>query len=261
VKKFSFPILLLFGVLAVGSAIGQETSSARTVQYHTQDIIPIHSKVNFTTLITLPASEEILDAAVGDKDFWIVDVVHNFVFVHPAKKNIESNLNLITNKGNIYSFTLTDVSGTATPTDLKVIVQPADQSSIIASTGAIQFVPAEQVAATTQAATQVVAAVKQQAVEAVDAYKAAYPSKLVLDYSFKKDRDPFYIAAIYHDDKFTYLKVDPKNQEKFAIYEIKDGKPDLINYDLKDGVYIITHIVDKGYVRVGKKQLDFERKG
>jgi type IV secretion system protein VirB9 len=261
VKKFSFPILLLFGVLAVGSAIGQETSSARTVQYHTQDIIPIHSKVNFTTLITLPASEEILDAAVGDKDFWIVDVVHNFVFVHPAKKNIESNLNLITNKGNIYSFTLTDVSGTVTPTDLKVIVQPADQSSIIASTGAIQFVPAEQVAATTQAATQVVAAVKQQAVEAVDAYKASYPSKLVLDYSFKKDRDPFYIAAIYHDDKFTYLKVDPKNQEKFAIYEIKDGKPDLINYDLKDGVYIITHIVDKGYVRVGKKQLDFERKG
>ena len=260
-KKFSFPILLLFGVLAVGSAIGQETSSARTVQYHTQDIIPIHSKVNFTTLITLPASEEILDAAVGDKDFWIVDVVHNFVFVHPAKKNIESNLNLITNKGNIYSFTLTDVSGTVTPTDLKVIVQPADQSSIIASTGAIQFVPAEQVAATTQAATQVVAAVKQQAVEAVDAYKASYPSKLVLDYSFKKDRDPFYIAAIYHDDKFTYLKVDPKNQEKFAIYEIKDGKPDLINYDLKDGVYIITHIVDKGYVRVGKKQLDFERKG
>ena len=39
------------------------------------------------------------------------------------------------------------------------------------------------------------------------------------------------------------------------------GKPDLINYDLKDGVYIITHIVDKGYVRVGKKQLDFARKG
>ena len=258
-RKTTFSTLLLFGALAASSAIGQET--ARTVKYHAQDIISIHSKVNFTTLITLPASEEILDAAVGDKDFWIVDVVHNFVFVHPAKKNIESNLNLITNKGNIYSFTLTDVSGTVTPTDLKVIVQPADQSSIIASTGAIQFVPAEQVAATTQAATQVVAAVKQQAVEAVDAYKASYPSKLVLDYSFKKDRDPFYIAAIYHDDKFTYLKVDPKNQEKFAIYEIKDGKPDLINYDLKDGVYIITHIVDKGYVRVGKKQLDFERKG
>jgi len=259
VRKTTFSTLLLFGALAASSAIGQET--ARTVQYHAQDIISIHSKVNYTTLITLPASEEILEAAVGDKDFWIVDVVHNFVFVHQAKKNIESNLNLITNKGNIYSFTLTDVSGTSMPTDLKVIVQPADQSSIISSIGPVQFVSAEQVAATTQAATQVVAAVKQQAVEAVDAYKSSYPSKLVLDYSFKKDREPFYIASIYHDDKFTYLKVDPKNQEKFAIYEIKDGKPDLINYDLKDGVYIITHIVDKGYVRVGKKQLDFERKG
>jgi len=212
--------------------------------------------VNFTTLITLPASEEILDAAVGDKDFWIVDVVHNFVFVHPAKKNIESNLNLITNKGNIYSFTLTDVSGTSMPTDLKVIVQPADQSSIISSIGPVQFVSAEQVAATTQRCHPGCRGRQATGSRSRGCVQILVPAKLVLDYSFKKDREPFYISSIYHDDKFTYLKVDPKNQEKFAIYEIKDGKPDLINYDLKDGVYIITHIVDKGYVRVGKKQLD-----
>lgn len=234
----------------------QPSNSARTVQYHTQDIVIIHAKVNFTSLIILPATEEILDAATGDKDFWIIDVVHNYLFVHPAKENIESNLNLVTNKGNVYSFVLSDMNDSA-PTDLRVIVQPADQSSIIASSGPAQFVPAEQVVAANEA----VAAVQKEAVAAVDAYKANYPSKLVMDYQFKRGKKPFYVDSIYHDDKFTYLKVDARNHEKFALYEIRDGKPDLITYDLKDGVYVITHIVDKGYIRVGKKQMNFGRKG
>ncbi len=106
--------------------------SARTVQYHAQDIVPIHAKVKFTTLIVVPPTEKIMEAATGDKDFWIVDVVGNFCFVHPAKQGISSNLNLITDKGNIYSFTLQDVSGTSAAPDLKVMIEPADRSSIVA---------------------------------------------------------------------------------------------------------------------------------
>ncbi len=64
----------------------------------------------------LPTTEKIMEAATGDKDFWIVDVVGNFCFVHPAKQGISSNLNLITDKGNIYSFTLQDISGSTTIT-------------------------------------------------------------------------------------------------------------------------------------------------
>ena len=89
--------------------------SARTVQYHSQDIIPIRAKLKYTTLIELPTTEKIMEAATGDKDFWIVDVVGNFCFVHPAKQGISSNLNLITDKGNIYSFTLQDISGSTPP--------------------------------------------------------------------------------------------------------------------------------------------------
>src|SRR5207244_5430140 len=83
--------------------------AARTVQYHSQDIVPIHAKLKYTTLIEVPPSEKIMEAATGDKEFWVVDVVGNFCFVHPAKAGISSNLNLITDKGNIYSFTLRDV--------------------------------------------------------------------------------------------------------------------------------------------------------
>src|ERR1035441_5673901 len=84
---------------SVVGALAQE--SARTVQYHSQDIVAIRAKVKYTTLIELPTTEKIMEAATGDKDFWIVDVVGNFCFVHPAKQGISSNLNLITDKGNI----------------------------------------------------------------------------------------------------------------------------------------------------------------
>jgi hypothetical protein len=111
------------------------------VQYHSQDIVPIRAKVKYTTLIEVPPTEKIMEAATGDKDFWIVDVVGNFCFVHPAKQGISSNLNLITDKGNIYSFTLQDISASSAAPDLKVIIEPADRSSIVAASGPPQFVP------------------------------------------------------------------------------------------------------------------------
>src|ERR1700746_3314430 len=112
----------------VFSSIGAfAQDSARTVQYHSQDIIPIRAKLKYTTLIELPTTEKIMEAATGDKEFWIVDVVGYLCFVHPAKQGINSNLNLITDKGNIYSFTLQDVSASSAAPDLKVIVQPADR--------------------------------------------------------------------------------------------------------------------------------------
>jgi len=236
------------------AGVGQETS-ARTVQYHSQDIVPIHAKLKYTTLIEVPPTEKIMEAATGDKDFWVVDVVGNFCFVHPAKAGISSNLNLITDKGNIYSFTLQDVSSTAEMPDLKVLVQPADRSSIVASNGPAQYVPAAQL----DQSKQQLAAVQTHITQAVDEYKSAYPLALKFDYTFRANEAPFDIQSIYHDDKFTYIKTNAP--EKFSVYEMKDGKPDLVNYDLRDGTYIIPKIMDSGYVELGKKRMDFTRKG
>src|SRR6201995_3542160 len=128
-------LLFIAGIaLAVPSTIAvAQDASARTVQYHAQDIVPIHAKLKYTTLIEVPSTEKIMEAATGDKDFWVVDVVNNFCFVHPAKEGISSNLNLITDKGNIYSFTLQDVSAGAAPADLKVLIEPADYSALVSS--------------------------------------------------------------------------------------------------------------------------------
>jgi type IV secretion system protein VirB9 len=242
-------------VLAVSSIAALAQESARTVQYHSQDIVAIRAKVKYTTLIELPTTEKIMEAATGDKDFWIVDVVGNFCFVHPAKQGIASNLNLITDKGNIYSFTLQDISGSSAEPDLKVIVEPADRSAIVAASGPPQFVPAAQL----EQSKQQVNALQSHVEQAVDEYKSGYPTQLKFDYVYKANQAPFDIQSIYHDDKFTYIKTNAP--EKFSVYEMKDGKPNLVTYDLREGTYIIPKVMDDGYVELGKKKMTFTRKG
>ena len=82
---------------------------------------------------------------------------------------------------------------------------------------------------------------------------------LKFDYTFHANEAPFDIQAIYHDDKFTYIKTDAP--EKFCVYEMRDGKPNLITYQLNNGTYIIPKVMDSGYVELGKKRMEFSRKG
>jgi type IV secretion system protein VirB9 len=252
-RQLKFGINCVLVVSSIVAAWAQE--SARTVQYHSQDIVAIRAKVKYTTLIELPTTEKIMEAATGDKDFWIVDVVANFCFVHPAKQGISSNLNLITDKGNIYSFTLQDISALSTTPDLKVIVVPADRSAIVAASGPAQFLPAAQL----EQSMQQLAALQSHVEHAVDEYKSAYPTQLKFDYVYKVNEAPFDIQSIYHDDKFTYIKTNAP--EKFSVYEMKDGKPSLITYDLREGTYIIPKVMESGYVELGKKKMEFARKG
>jgi type IV secretion system protein VirB9 len=245
------PILPLLLGLAATVAHGQQT--ARLVKYHANDIVSVRAKMRYTTLIQLPATEKILEVATGDKDFWIIDTVGNYCFLHPAKEGIHSNLNLITDKGSVYSFTLEDVE-TGDP-DLKVVIEPSDPSSLAAVNGAGELVSATEVAAA-----QVQAQLAQtHALAAVEQFRADYPTHaLKFDYSFHNEK-PFDVSAIYHDDKFTYIKSSAA--EKFSIYEVKDGKPDLITFQLKDGTYVLPTIVDRGYLEIGKHRLEFHRAG
>ena len=245
------PIIPILLGLAATVAHGQQ--QARIVKYHTNDIVNVRARMRYTTLIQLPATEKILDVATGDKDFWIIDTVGNYCFVHPAKEGIHSSLNLITDKGTVYSFTLDDAE--SSDPDLKVVIEPSDASSLAAANGARLFAPASEVA---DARTQAQLA-QTHAAAAVEEFRANYPTQaLKFDYAFHNE-DPFNVSAIYHDDKFTYIKSTAS--EKFSVYELKDGKPDLINYQLKDGTYVIPKVVDKGYLEIGKHKLSFEQKG
>jgi type IV secretion system protein VirB9 len=240
-------------LLGLAATVAHCQQSARIVKYHANDIVSVRAKMRYTTLIQLPATEKILEVATGDKDFWIIDTVGNYCFLHPAKEGIQSNLNLITDKGTIYSFILDEVE-TADP-DLKVVIEPSDPSSLAATNGVSKLVSAGEVAAA-QAQAKLA---QTHAAAAVEQFRSEYPTQVLkFDYSFHDDK-PFDVSAIYHDDKFTYIKSTAS--EKFSVYELKDGKPDLINFQLKDGTYVIPKIVDKGYLEIGKHRLGFQRKG
>lgn len=235
-------------LLATG---GFAQQTARVVKYHANDIISVKAKLRYTTMIQLPAAEKILEVATGDKDFWIIDAAGSYCFLHPAKDGIHSNLNLITDRGGVYSFTLDEV-GAGDP-DLKIVIEPSDASAIAVVNGAPKLVPASEVVA---AQAQVQAA-QARAAQAVEQFRSEYPTKgLRFDYTFRNDK-PFEVAAIYHDGQFTYIKSTAT--EKFSIYELKDGKPDLINFQLKDGTYVIPKVVDHGYLEIGKHRLNFAR--
>src|SRR5437588_4078140 len=238
-------------ILLAGLGLAQNRE-ARTVKYATKDIVPIKAKVRFTTLIVLPSNEKILDFVVGDKDFWVVEGIQNFCYIKPAKQGSSTNVTLITAAGNVYSLALNETSDA--DADLKVFIEPTDQTMIQALNGPARFVLASEVASVQAVAQHET----QKAEESKEVFRSEYPVRtLQFDYKFKRDKKPFNISAIYHDDKFTYIR--SSTQEKPTLYEVKDGAPNLVNFDLRDGVYIIPKVVDKGYLSIGKHRLDFER--
>ena len=76
---------------------------------------------------------------------------------------------------------------------------------------------------------------------------------------FHPNERPFDVQSIFHDDRFTYIKTTAP--EKFSVYEMKDGKPNLISYELRDGTYVIPKVMDSGYLQLGKKRMEFKRRG
>jgi type IV secretory pathway VirB9-like protein len=262
-----FALIVLSSAVFQASPVRAATEAARVVKYSKEDIVPVRAKHRFSTLIVLPDDEEILDFTTGDKEFWIINGSHNLCYVHPAQAGIRSNLNLITAAGHVYSFALTEVSNdpNAQP-DLKIFVEPREGSGIAVKSGLRGYVSAAEAEAykkeletlRAQTADQLRAA-QLQTGEQVNRFRSSYATKLQFDYLLdsKSVHEPFLVSAIYHDDTFTYIKCAAK--EKPALYEMKDGKPNLTNFQLENGVYIVPKILDSGYLAIGKKKLPFER--
>src|SRR5438105_9933890 len=105
--------LSAISLLAQGTGIREVSASERS-------LIPLQTKLRYTTMILLPDDEEILDVVCGDRDFWVISATQNIAHVKPAKEGAATNLNLLTASGAVYSFLLTE-SKQAQP-DLKLYV-------------------------------------------------------------------------------------------------------------------------------------------
>lgn len=258
-RLFRFSALIAISFSAVFLAAQTLDSSravteARTIKYAAKDIVRITTRPRFTTLILLPPQERILDFVIGDRDAWVLEGTQNFAYLKPTKAGLETSLNLVAASGNIYTFHCT--SADTTQPDLKIFVESTDEKLLSAASGDPRLVPASDVDQLREAAALEVKTAQEQS----NQFRTQYPvHALKFDYKFKKDKKPFRISAIYHDDRLTYIHSDAT--EKPSFYEVKDGQPTLVNYTLQDGVYVIDHIVDKGYLSLGKHKTTFKRQG
>ena len=250
VRPFAIALLLPIAV----AALGAQTMGIREVTASSRSLIPLNTKIRYTTMILLPDDEEILDVVCGDKDFWVISATQNIAHVKPAKEGAATNLNLVTASGAVYSFLLTE--GKAAQPDLKLYVT-ADPS---ATRDKPKYYSAAQVTALQSALTETRAAietVQHRTDDAVATFKQQYPAKLQFAYGTPKYEKPFLVRSIWHDGQFTYIKSDA--HELPALYEVKDGQPALVNFQVQSGTYVVPKVVDRGYLALGKDRFPFEQ--
>jgi type IV secretion system protein VirB9 len=230
-----------------------QTTGIREVSADARSLVPLETRLRYTTMIVLPDGEEILDVICGDKDFWVISATHNIAHVKPAKESATTNLNLVATSGTVYSFLLTEKGGSALP-DLKVYVN-TDESE---QTGTQKYYSATQVEGLKTEIVEARAAVEaaeRRATDAIASYQQQYPTRLQFPYGPTRYAKPFLVRSIWHDGRFTYIKTDAA--ELPALYEVKDGKPSLLNFQVHDGTYVVPKVIDEGYLSLGKERFTF----
>jgi type IV secretory pathway VirB9-like protein len=251
--------VVVLALLTVFTAAPSSAQATREVHYSSRSIVQVNARLRFTTMIVLPEKEEILDFVCGDKDFWIVSGGQNLAYVKPAKAGATTNLNLVTSTGSIYSFLLTEGTGDA---DLKLYIAP-DDTVATPTNDTKKFYTAEDIARVRQGAEDAQkeaqaarTAATKLADERIAAFKTAYPAQLQFPYRFKANEKPFHVSAIYTDGVFTYIRAN--TSELPALYELKDGAPNLTNFQVEHGLYIVPKVMERGYLAIGKQRLVFD---
>ena len=246
--------VLMLVLMPLGISLSAQTSGVRDVTGSDRSVIPLNTRIRYTTMVVLPQDEEILDVICGDRDFWVVSATQNIAHVKPAKDGATTNLNLVTASGAIYSFLLTEAK-TAQP-DLKVYVT-ADPNIV---RGKPKYYSASQVSALQGELSEAKAAIQlahARSEEAMASFRKEYPAALAFAYGTPKYEKPFFVRSIWHDGQFTYIRSDA--HELPALYELRDGQPSLVNFQVENGTYVIPKVLDRGYLALGKERFAFQQ--
>ena len=261
------PVLAVMA-LVVAPLIAQDGPVLRIIEAEDQ-IVEIRAKTRHTTVIVLPATENVLDFVVGDSEYWHLTGAANLAFLKPIAEGVTTNVALVCESGRIYSFLVTEQTGDP-HLIVRVEAQVTDGPNIAPSGHEPAFVARSQVAAYQQMAESAIETAKAAQVDAdsriadatafaageAEAFRAAYPTRLKFPYRLedKALKWPFLVEGMWHDGRFTYLRSNA--QESAALYEIKDGKPALVAYDLgEDGLYIARHVLGDGWLQIGKQKV------
>jgi type IV secretion system protein VirB9 len=218
-----------------------------------------------STLIVLPEQEKVANVFAGDTVDWVFDgghVASRFVSIKPKVANTTTDVHIVSDHGNEYTLELQEISGDGDPHfDSKVFLTPGDKAAKEKLIELPVFVPASEL---DQAKEQIAAARASEAATLKaeqtkeETYRSQYPGTLHFDYTWDKSKGKeLGLQEIWRDDKFTYLR--GQFQETPALYEVKDKKPSLINFDFSNGLYTVPKELDNGYLAIGKQKVEFHR--
>ena len=263
---YRLPQFLICAALAAAAAI-PERSLAREVAAGPDEVIEARARVRFATAIVLDPGERILDWVCGDAEYWSVQGAANLAFVKPSAEGIETNVTLVTDKGNVYTLRFRELGDSEGEPDLKLFLRPKESPA----QGAVQLEPLRfeprgaaaeferQAEQARQESRQAQEQARRDAEEQIEEYRSAYPRSLRFDYELDRDahEEPFRVAAMWLDDRFTYIRADP--EEAPALYESRDGKPSMVPYDFSDGLYVTRRPLADGWLQIGKRRLRFRR--
>ena len=243
-----------------------EPAAPRTVTVSEADAPPaIRAGLLQSTLIMLPNEEKVANVFAGDTVDWVFDgghVASRFISVKPKVANTTTDIHIVSDHGNEYTLQLREVSSDADPHfDSKVFVVPGDKAAKDRLADLPVFVPAAELEkAKQEAAAAKAAQTAELKVEDTKAetYQSQYPGQLHFDYTWNtKKGNTLGLEQIWRDGKFTYLR--GHFQETPALYETKEKKGSLINFDFNNGLYTVPKELDNGYLAIGKKKVEFHR--
>ena len=230
----------------------------------------LRARVRHTTLIVLPAGERILDFVVGDSEYWHLTGAANVAYLKPLAEDAATNVALVCESGRIYSFLVSEHA--EKPPHLVVRIEAGAEAAGMSpgSAGGPAFVARSEVAAYREMAAEAAEAARraQEQAEAgilearrraeaeIEAFRAEYPARLAFEYRLDRGASgrPFMVEAMWHDGRFTYIR--SRAQESPALYEMKDGEPSMVAYDLtEDGLYVARRVLGDGWLQIGDKRV------
>ena len=263
-------VLLLSAFATVGNGQADPdtppppSSSVLRVTEQEDQIIMVRTKIRHTTVLVLPATENILDFVVGDSEYWALTGSANVAYIKPLAQGLQTNVTLVCASGRIYAFLVNEES----PPHLVVRVERKEktrshdipQPSFVARSQVEGYQlaaqqSARQADAASQDAEKRVHMAEKNAQATVDKLRAEYPTTLKWPYRLERAafQDPFLIEAMWRDNQFTYLRC--LAQETPALYELRDGKPSLVAYDLEEnGLFVVRRLLSDGWLQVGDKK-------
>lgn len=245
----------------------RKTGRARTLRKSARVIYPFGKSQPVVTcaplracLIKLQPGEQVISVVAGDSQRWIIEKTFTgtggktpVIVVKPRGWDLTTNMIISTNR-RIYTLAL-DSPPRSEKSD------PTNPSS--AYTRHVSFYYPEafirEMTRREQLAEERAQVHRAGASRSMDLAEGVSLSELNFDYYWETEEDyPWEPMEVFDDGKHTYIKLPPNAQHRSGIPLLFDlsisGKPQLINYSIRNNTYITDRVFDKAALVIGVDQ-------